>query len=135
MSRNFPSKEATRKLKTTSGSAGEITTSPITVLANEYGVVWKLWVDTDAANEADLKNLAGRYQAKITIGSTIWAVWLHGYLQHTLNVEAYLNPGPHSFDFGVDGLYSGVLGDNITVTVGDAGDGIITTVNYIYSGD
>lgn len=138
MSLVFPSQGITRKFKSTVSTADTALTSTITVPSNHYGIIWKLWVDLAVASEAMLEVLPVIMTPTVTIGSVVWARSIHPYIARTgddVNDTDHKDLGPWEFDFGIDGLYSGVLGENIVVTLGAAGANVATRVNYIYAGD
>ncbi len=138
MTRMFPSREIARKLHGALSGDNAVLSSVITVPATEYGVVWKVWFSVDVASEADLENLVATMAVGVTIGSTSWSVNVHPYIAHQEGAGTefrHVDLGPWSFDFGIDGFYSGVKGEDITFTALAAGTGIKTSVEALYSGD
>ncbi len=140
MSRLFPSQRIAKKHKLEQSGDGTLLTGGVTVPAKNYGVVYMLWVDLDVLSETDLENLPKVMSITITIGSMTWQQAVHPFIAHvdaqTVVVEhRTVDLGPWFFPFGDDGLYSGVLGDDIVITVGSAGTGVKSRVNYLYSGD
>jgi len=136
--RRFPSPERAVKHKQTLSGANELLESTITVPADQYGVVYKLWVDIDVGSEVDLGNCTPLLAISVAVGSTTFTQNIPCYIEHTdggSDVHRYINLGPWFFDFGDDGFYSGVLGEDISVQVTAAGTGIKAKVNYLYSGD
>ncbi len=138
MSRLFPSKGIQKKVGLELSADATALASQVLVGDNDYGVLYKLWVGTDVASETDLENLPGIWAITVTIGSTIWYSNVHPFISHvdaqTVVVEhRTVDLGPWDFDFGQDGLYSGVKGDNIQIAVTAGGTGIKTRVSYIYS--
>ena len=112
----------------------------VTVAAGDYGVVYKLWLDLDVSSEADLEALPDLLLLTITIGTTVFSLYVHPYVEHTdAHASAYIHRtvdlGPWYFDFGPDGIYSDTAGDNIVIAVEAAGNGVKSRVNYQYSGD
>ncbi len=136
MTQIFPSQRIAKKFKTKQSGDNNTLNDTVTVGTSDYGVIYKLWVDVDVINEADLKNASSKLDVMVTIGSLIWKVAIHLYILHTVTQNTfYSDLGPWAFDFGDDGLYSGVLGDDIVIDVAAAGSGIKARVNYTYSGD
>lgn len=138
MSSIFPSRGITKKFVHAASADNTALTSTITVPSTQYGVIYRLWVDVDVATEADLENLVAGASITVTIGAKGFDVAVHPYIQHREATEAYIRTvdlGPWFFDFGPDGLYSGVKGDNIVVGVVAMGTGIKSRANYLYSGD
>lgn len=135
--KNHPSAHGVAKkfVKETSADNTELT-SAIVVPANEYGVLWRLWVDLDVASEADLKALPAVLLITVAVGSVVFMQNVHPYIAHTDTEHTFHGDlGPWLFDFGPDGFYTGIRGDSILVTVAAAGVGIKTRANYFYSGD
>ena len=111
--------------------------SVVTVPAANYGVVYRLWVSCDVGSEADLENLVATATVAVSIGSLAWGLEIHPFVEHTdagPDVHRHVDLGPWSFDYG-EGLYSGVVGQDITIVVDALGTGIVSRVNYLYSGD
>lgn len=139
MSQNYPSKGIRRKFKTVESLDGTAitTAATITVPSGDFGILYKLWINLDAASDADILNLQSLMLGTVTIGAVAWPFILHPYIARAAADSSVdqLDLGPWEFDFGVDGLYSGVSGDNITFVIGSAGAGIKTTLSFIYSGD
>lgn len=140
MSSTFPSKGIAKKFKFAIGADDTPLSSPITVPATKFGAIYRLWVSLDAGDDTDLTNLVATATISVTIGSTVFAHEIHPYISHVdaqvVVVEhRTVDLGPWSFDFGEDGLYSGVPGDDIVVGVDALGTGIKALVNYLYTGD
>lgn len=142
MSSTFPSKGIAKKFATKSSAADGALSDTKTVAATNYGVVYKLWVSIDTPTEADLDLLKATASISITMGSTAWVVEIHPFIADgdATQARTWLDLGPWLFDFGDDGLYSGVLGDDIVVAVdavstADGGAGTIIKADYLYSGD
>lgn len=130
---------AKKFVKATSADDTELT-SAIVVPDNEYGVVWKVWVDLDVASEADLEALPGVLLITVAVGAVVFMQNVHPYVSHVdaqvvVGEHRTVDLGPWFFDFGPDGFYTGIRGDSILLTVAAAGTGIKTRVNYFYSGD
>jgi hypothetical protein len=133
-----PSQRIARKNKRAVSADDTALSSTITVPAGEFGVIYRLWVDLDVVSEADVENLNASVTISVTIGSTVFTLEVHPYIETTdtgSDFHRHVDLGPWFFDFGEDGFYSGVKGDNIVVAVDAAGTGIKTQVNYLYSGD
>ncbi len=138
MSSAFPSKGIKRKFNRFLSADDTILASTITVPDDQFGIMWKLWVSLDVASEADLHNLPAILAVSVVIGTVSWLVELHPYIARgaaELAKIEHIDLGPWDFDFGIEGLYSGVKGHNIVVAVAAAGTGIKVRVDYIYSGD
>ena len=138
MSQIFPSGAIAKKFKRVQSADGGTISSTITVPAQNYGVVYRLWLDLDVTSETDLEILPAKLLLTITIGSVDFKIDVHPKIEHTSALpQEYrtIDLGPWPFDFGSDGLYSGVKGDDIVIAVLAAGSGVKTQVNYIYSGD
>lgn len=106
------------------------------VAAEKYGVLYKLWVSVDVASEADLDNLNNKVIISVDIGAVDWKVDVHPLTTDTGATEIrHMDLGPWPFDFGIDGLYSGVKSDDIVITITAAGTNIKTTMNFIYAND
>jgi hypothetical protein len=138
MSRLFPSRRITRKTKTAVSTDNALLTSTIAVVSNEYGILWKVVISLDVGSETDLENLAPKLDIFIKFNTTtFWFQNVHPYLAHDDETHYFrhVDLGPWIIDFGEEGLYSGVKGQDIGITVSAAGTGIKTNVSYIYSGD
>ncbi len=135
---SYPSHGIRRKFKTAVSSADTALSSTITVPAGAFGIVWKLGLSLNTSTEAMLEALPGLLLVKITIGDLVWTKRLHPFIEHRNGSEAYVRTvdlGPWDWDFGIDGLYSAVPGDDIVVQADAAGGTNTTIVSYIYSGD
>lgn len=134
----YPSTRLGRKLGIKlSGDNAELNLL-VTVPDNKYAVVWKLWVSLDVASETDLENLPATANIKVSIGASVWHVSVHPLVEHTSGTPQnfrWVDLGPWAFDFGEDGFYSGVNGNNITVTVDAMGTGVKSRARIIYHGD
>ena len=137
MSKAFPSVRFAKKNKSASSTAGGAVLSTITVPDDEYGAVYSLSVDVDVNSQAALESLNARALVQITIGAETWAHYVHPFVAHDdgTNFFRHVDLGPWSFTFPEDGFYSGVVGDNITVTVTAMGTGTTTHIEYFYTGD
>lgn len=140
MSSIFPSTGIAKKVKQAVSTADTALNSTIAVRATEYGVVYRMWVDLDVASETDLENLPASLTILISIGSTDFQIEVHPYIEHTdanttPDIHRHVDLGPWFFDFGPDGFYSGVLGEDITFSVDAAGTGVVSSVTAFYSGD
>jgi hypothetical protein len=138
MTEMFPSAGIAKKLHSGTSGDNAILASIVTVPATEYGIVWKAWFDLDVGDETDLENLVAILNLGVTIGSSSWNVNVHPYIEHTdagPDVHRHVDLGPWFFDFGNDGFYSGVLGDDIAFAAAAAGTGIKVSVKALYSGD
>lgn len=139
MSSVFPSKGIRKKHKRIRSADATGINDTITVAADHYGVVYRVWLDLDVSSEADLENLPADLVIQFVIGTLIFDIDVHPFIEHTdaaagaQPLHRHVNLGPWFFDLGPDGLYSGVLGDDIVLTVGSAGTGIKTKVHYLYS--
>lgn len=106
------------------------------VAATQYGIIYKLWVDLDVASEADLEALPDSLTVSVTIGSLVFSVEVHPYIEHT-DADSVkhrtVDLGPWAFNFWPDGLYSGTPGDDIVIAVDAAGAGVKSKANYLYS--
>ena len=115
--------------------------STVTVTAKKFGVLYRLWVSADTGtgtDETDIENLVSLCSVSASIGSTAFSATLHPFIEHdTADTESpthrSIDLGPWPFDFGEEGMYSGVLADNIVIGVGKMGTGIKTSVSYQYS--
>lgn len=133
----FPSREIARKHTFAISLDNTALSSPKTVAATKYGVIYSLWVSVDVAAEGDLDNLVATMTISVTIGSTVWSHEVHPFIAdgHATQMRTQLDLGPWSFDFGRDGFYSGVRGEDLAVAVAAAGTGIKSMASYLYSGD
>lgn len=134
MSSTFPSKGIQKEFQSVDGADGSAISSTQTVPADHYGIIYKLWVAIDVASEADMDAVVARIPITVTMGSSVWRTSVHPEITDGSATEIrWMDLGPWEFDFGLDGFYSGVKGDNVVVTVGAAGTGIGIELNYIYS--
>ncbi len=133
---NYPSHGIQRKFKTvlSADNTAITTAATITVPSGAFGILWKLWLGLDVTDTTDIQALVDPLALQVTIGSVVWAPYIHPYIAHATNQD-HIDLGPWEFDFGVDGLYSGVSGNDITFVVGAAGSGIKAKIDYIYAGD
>lgn len=128
----------TKKLKAQASSDDTINALTITVPSDQYGVLYTLLVDVDVGSEADLENLPANLVIQVNFNAVIIWVWaLHPLIAHddATNFFRQVDLGPWFWNFGEDGLYKGVKGHNLGVTVSAAGTGIKTTINIQYAGD
>lgn len=132
MSRNYPSPGIQRKFGTKESEDDTILADSITVAAGHFAILWKASLSLDVTSDGDLASLPARLRMTITIGSVSHTLDYHPFIAHATNQD-YMDLGPWREDFGIDGLYSGVAGDNLIFAVGAGGSGIKTRVNYIYS--
>lgn len=138
MSQVFPSGGIAKKFKRTRSNDDTALVDTITVGAEDYGVVYRLWLSIDISSEADLELLPALLTPGIVIGSLVFDPYLHPFVEHRNASEAFIRTvdlGPWFFDFGLDGLYSGVKGDDIVITIPALGSGIKSKIIYLYSGD
>jgi hypothetical protein len=136
MTQLHPSARIAKKHKRVQGIDNTQISDTITVAADRYGVLYKLWVDVDVASEADLEALNQRVQVVVTIGAQDFKVWIHPYVETTdttPDFHRHVDLGPWFFDFGEDGFYSGVKGDDIVVLIGVAATVVKVGYNAIYS--
>jgi len=132
----FPSSSVHKKHKVVASADDTALASTITVADNQYGVVYRAWVGVDVSSEADLENLPALAAFTITIGSSAFTMALHPFIAHTDTTKfRHVDLGPWFFDFGEDGFYSGVKGDNIVFAVTAMGTAVQSSLNYLYSGD
>lgn len=141
MSSGFPSAGIRKKSVSSLGSDDTLMTLSIPVPATQYGILYQLYVDCNVGSETDVENLNALVALRLTMGGTIiWGVDLHPFVAHvdaqTVVVEhRTVDLGPWLYDFGLDGLYNGVRGDDLVLTVGKFGTGIKSRISIIYSGD
>lgn len=138
MSRLHPSERIAKKLKSESSSIATILATTITVPDDQIGVVYSLHASIDVGGEADLENLAAIETLQIQIGGTnVWLVDVHPLIAHDdgTNFFRHVDLGPWSWYWPPDGLYSGVKGENIIITFPSFGTGIVSRMNFQYSGD
>lgn len=106
----------------------------ISVAANRFGVIYDMYVFLDVASETDLENLPAILLASVTIGDKVFPIILHPLVEHTSGTPTNFRNvriGPWRFEFGPDGFYSGVPGDDIVIAFGAAGTGIKFRVNHL----
>lgn len=137
MSQIFPSGGIAKKSASIAGAADTVRIATVSVAATRRAVLYKLSVGIDVATEANLKTLNGSVIIKAAFAlTTAWLVYVHPYIIHTVTQNTFHSDlGPWEWDFGPDGLYSGVLGENLVVTVNDFGANVASIQNLIYSGD
>lgn len=137
MSGAYPSKGIAKKVKGNLVSSDNTAlSSTITVDDNNFGILYRLTLSVDVASEADFDNLVANIDCQITIGSTLWHFQLHPRIPEATAGNAFwMDLGPWHLDWGEEGLYSGVKGDDIVFSIGAAGTGIKTQLDYMYSGD
>ncbi len=139
MTKLHPAGRIAKKLTKTLSAAATTNTTTITVPAGQVGVLYQLLVSVGVSTEANLEALLGTIDVSIKFGSTVeWQFELHPFIEHTDTTPDFhrsVDLGPWHFDFGEDGLYTGVQGDDLIVTVGSAGTGLKTLANIKYAGD
>lgn len=135
-----PATRIAKKITGLSSSDNTAIAHTTTVADDQYGVVYGIWFKLDTASATDLTNGVADLVFQIIIGSLSWFTRVHPYISHvdsqTVVVEhRTVDLGPWNFDFGADGLYSGVKGDDIVVNIDAAGTGIVAAYHMLYSGD
>ena len=118
MTMAHPSWRIPKKFKYAISADDTILSSTITVPATRYGVIYRAWLSLDVASEADLEALPAVMHWFIYVGSVLTRLYVHPYVEHTDgHASAYVHRevdlGPWFQDFGEDGFYSGIRGDNI----------------------
>lgn len=136
MSSTFPTQRIRQKHKEVISGDNAILSNTIAVSANNYGIVYRIWLDLDVQSETDLENLGTSLELIVAVGATSWSALHHPLITHTAVVEhRWVDLGPWFYEFGVEGLYSGIKGDDIVLTVEAAGTGIKTAIHIMYSDD
>ena len=139
MAFGFPARDTARKFAAQLSADDTANEKGITVPAKQYGILYRLWIDVDVASEGDLEALPASALIQVTIGATaVWATRIHPLVEHQVAAEAklrWVDLGPWVFDFGEEGIYSGIKGDNIVVNVPAMGTGIKSQIVFQYSGD
>ena len=130
----FPHPRVALKRKRVEGAVNAETSSTIPVGADEFGVVYRLWVTLDVHHHMHIQSLPALMVIKIAIGTLeSFDFNVHPYVESPDHLTKVIDLGPWQFDFMPDGLYSGVKGEGITVTVSPAGVDNKTTVLFLYS--
>lgn len=138
MSRLHPSERIARKLTTQISTADLANTITITVPDDQYGVLYRMMVSLAVSSQADLEALNPRIVVLIQFGGvTKWQFEVQPFIAHddATTFFRHVNLGPWMYDFGSDGLYNGVMGEDLLVQVAAAGTGLQTRLNLQYSGD
>ena len=136
MSQIFPSSGIAKKAHRSASNADAIRVNTIAVSSNEYGILYHLTVAIDVGSEANLKTLNAVVRVSVQIGANLlWRVYLHPFITHTDTEHViHTDLGPWTWNFYPDGLYSGVLGEDLVITVLDFGLNVLSTTSFIYSG-
>jgi hypothetical protein len=139
MSETHPTKGIAKKTKVVqSADDTAITTAAkITVPANQYAAIYFLHVSCDVLDEADIENLNAVVVVSVLIGGTaVFTTDIHPFSAETTATKGDIyDLGPWHFDFGHDGLYSGVKGEDLTFSIGQFGTGIKSRISFKYTGD